>query len=148
MKHINRCGIKEDKMTYIPDGRTDKYYNQKYLNKANAEFLRGFDWCTEMAVDNFFNNNYEKGFDDAEFVGHEVLQELPESEKGEYTMEHTFIECEDEKRKVETIIDKIRYEILSWIESERDMLITSMIDGMNEEEYKQIKAEIDKEEKR
>ena len=133
-------------MTYIPDCRQDEYYSAKYLNEKDKQFLLGFDWCTEMAVDNFFNNSYIKGFDDRDFVGHEVLQELPESEKNEYTMTFTFGDGKDEERKTETIIDKIRCEILEWIESFRDELITSMIDGMSEEEYNQIKARVDADE--
>lgn len=132
-------------MSYIPDCRTDEYYNQKYLNERDKEFIRGFDWCTEMAVDNFFDNNYEKGFDEDNFVGHEVLQELPDQLREKYEMEFSFLDGKVEERTIETIIDQIRYEILVWIESERDMIITSMIDGMNEEEYRKIKDEVDKE---
>lgn len=132
-------------MTYIPNCREDENYNEKYLNKLDKEFLAGFDWCMESAVDNFFDNNYEAGFDEGDFVGHEVLQELPEVEKDNYVMEFTFGERKVEERKIETIIDKIRYEILAWIECERDMLITSMIDAMDEEEYHNIKSEVDKE---
>lgn len=130
-------------MSYIPDCRTDEFYNQKYLNDTDREFLSGFDWAVEMALDNFFDNNYLKGFDDDTFIGHEVLQELPECEKEEYTMEFDCLDRKEEQRSVETIIDKIRSEILEWAESERDMLITSMIDNMNEEEYKAIKVKVD-----
>lgn len=130
-------------MTYIPDCRTDKNYNQKYLNKLDKEFLAGFDWCMENAVDNFFDNNYD--FDDGSYIGHQLLQELSEGDKDDYVMEFTFNDRKDEERKIETIIDKVRYEILAWIESERDMLITSMIDAMDEEEYHKIKSEVDKE---
>ena len=132
-------------MTYIPNCREDENYNEKYLNKKDKEFLAGFDWCMESAVDNFFDNNYKAGFDEGDFVGHEVLQELPEVEKDSYVMEFNFGERKAEERKIETIIDKIRYEILAWIECERDMLITSMIDAMDEEEYHNIKSEVDKE---
>ena len=131
-------------MTYIPNCRTDENYNQKYLNEKDKEFLAGFDWCTESAVDNFFDNNYDS--DDGSHICHELLQELSEGEKESYLMEFTFGDRKNEDRKVETIIDKIRYEILAWIESERDMLITSMIDAMGEEEYHKIKSEVDKEE--
>ena len=130
-------------MTYIPDCRTDENYNQKYLNKLDKEFLSGFDWCMENAVDNFFDNNYD--FDDGSYICHELLQELSEGDKDDYIMEFTFNDRKDEKRKIKTIIDKVRYEILAWIESERDMLITSMIDAMDEEEYHKIKGEVDKE---
>lgn len=128
-------------MSYIPDCRTDEHYNQKYLSDTDVEFLAGFDWAVEMALDNFFDNNYLKGLDDDTFVGHEVLQELPESEKDVYPIQFEFC-VKEETRTVETIIDKIRMQILDWAESERDMLITSMIENMDEEEYKAIKEKV------
>lgn len=61
-------------------------------------------------------------------------------------MERRFPENEklpDEERKVETYADLIRYKILEWIENERNELITSMIDAMDDEEYKKIKEKAD-----
>ena len=129
-------------MTYIPDCRTDEYYNEKYLSKQDKEFLRGYDWATEMAVDNFFDNNYDMRFDEDDFVEEAVLKELPEEAQDTYTMEFTFVSKEEE-RTIKTVIDKIRYEILEWIEMNRDELITSMIDGMDDKEYQKIKSEVD-----
>lgn len=130
-------------MSYIPDCRKDRYYNQKYLNEKDKKFLAGFDWAVEMALDNFFDNNYLNGFNDDEFITHELLQELPECEKGKYTIEFDFLDRKEEEREVNTIIDEVRMEILNWAESERDMLITSMIDGMDEDEYNTIKEKVD-----
>ena len=42
-------------MSYIPNCREDENYNQKYLTGDDKEFVRGYDWCTEQAVDNFSN---------------------------------------------------------------------------------------------
>ena len=50
-------------------------------------------------------------------------------------MEHTFDDRADEERTVETYADLIRFELLRWIETERNELITSMIDSMSDEEY-------------
>lgn len=131
-------------MSYISDCRTDEYYNEKYLNKKDKEFIRGFDCAVEMAVDNFFANNFIKGIDDSDFIGHEMLQEVPESEKEEYTFEWAFSDSESEERKVETIADYIRFKILEYCEQERNELITSMIDEMSDEEYNAIKEKVDK----
>ena len=50
---------KEDFNMIFPDGRNDNYYNEDFLDKPNKNFLDGFDWATEMAVDNFLWKNLE-----------------------------------------------------------------------------------------
>ena len=120
-------------MSYIPDCRRDEYYNQKFLSGDKKAFADGFDWCAENAVDSFFNNNYDD--DTGEFLTHILTQKVPECLREEYTMEYTFGDRPDEERTVETYADLIRFELLRWIETERNELITSMIDSMSDEEY-------------
>lgn len=134
-------------MSLIPDCRTDEGYNEKYLNQKDKEFLRGFDWCVEMAVDNFFDNDMGDLASEGDYLGHILCGKVPEEMQEEYIMEHTVAGEEDEKRKVETYADLIRMKILEWIEMERDELITSMIDNMDDDEYEQIKAKVDGEDK-
>lgn len=133
-------------MSYIPDCRTDEYYNQKYLNEKDAEFVRGFDWCTEMAADNLFDNLTDF-FPEDSYFGHILCEELPVSMQEEYEWQVSFgAEGENpppEKRVVKTYADLLRMQLIDWIESERDQLITSMIDGMEEEEYQTIKQKVD-----
>jgi hypothetical protein len=133
-------------MSCIPDCREDENYNEKYLNNQDHEFVRGYDWCVQQAVDNFFDNEMFDLMDESSHLGHILCEELPESLKTEYLMERRFPENEklpDEERKVETYADLIRYKILEWIENERNELITSMIDAMDDEEYKKIKEKAD-----
>lgn len=133
-------------MSYIPDCRTDDNYNQKYLNDQDREFLHGFDWAVEMAVDNFFDNNMFELQDAESYLGHILCEKLPNEMQKEYEMEFTFPIEESRKtenRKIETYADLIRMKLLEWIEMERDELITSMIDGYGEEEYKKIKEHTD-----
>ena len=132
-------------MSRIPDCRTDEYYNQKYLNQRDKAELFGFDYCTECAVDNFFDNldNY---FDEETYLGHVLNEELPESMQEEYTMEFSFFRAEEHKsedRTCKTYADLLRMRILEWIEMERDEVITSMIENMDDEEYEAIKAKVD-----
>ena len=107
-------------MSIIPDCRTDESYNQNYLNDTDAEFIAGFDWCTKMVVENFFNNldNYEitdgQGFDVIEYL--EAHEEVAE---------------------------ELKNDMLQWIEGQRDELITSMIENMSDEEYDEIKVKVD-----
>lgn len=130
-------------MSIIPDCRSDEYYNQKYLHDCDKEFVRGYDWCTEEVVDNFFNN-LEVYFEEDSFIMHMLNEEIPEYEHEEYDAEYTFNNREDEHRIVKTYWDKIRSKMLEWIESERDELITSMIDAMGDE-YDRMKEQIDAE---
>ena len=131
-------------MSRIPDCRTDEAYNQKYLNQRDKAELFGFDYCTECAVDNFFDN-LDDYFDEETYLGHLLNEELPESMQEEYTMEFSF-RAEDyksEDRTCKTYADLLRMRILERIEMERDEVITSMIDNMDEDEYAKIKARVD-----
>lgn len=133
-------------MSFIPNCRTHEYYNQKYLNQKDKEFISGYDWCVEMAVDNFFDNNYDH--DDEGYLEHILAQELPECMKQTYEMENTFREegePETEERETKTYADLLRMQILEWIEMERSRLITSMIDNMSEEDYNANKEKADAE---
>lgn len=130
-------------MSYIPDCRTDENYNEKYVTGENKNFLLGFDWCTQMAVDNFFDNNFNEFDFNDDYITNIFKRRVPDFMKEEYDMENSFMEKETEHRKVETYADWLRMKILEWIEMERNELITSMIDDMDEDEYKKIKAEVD-----
>ena len=127
-------------MTYIPDCRTDDTYNERYLNKMDREFVRGYDWCVETAVDSFFDNDMDELQDEFSYLGHILNEELPGIMQIEY--EYVFADGTIEKRKIKTYADLIRSKILDWVEMERDQLITSMIDGMGDE-YEEIKERVD-----
>ena len=117
----------------IPNCRTDESYNQKYLTGNDKEFVRGYD-CAKMVVDNFFNN-LNVYFDIDSFVMHFMNTNVPEELEEEYEVEHSFGNINPEIRDVKTYGDLIRSNLLDWIEKDRDELITSMIDGMDAEEY-------------
>lgn len=130
-------------MSYIPDCRTDENYNEKYLNEKDKEFLLGFDWAIESAVDNFFDNNFCMPDYDDSYISHVLTHDVPDFMKEKYTMEYTFGDRDEENREVKTYADWIRMKILEWIEIKRNTLITSMLDNMDEEEYKRIKEKVD-----
>lgn len=131
-------------MTYIPDCRKDEYYNQKYLTEQDKEFVRGFDWCTEQVVDNFFDN-----FDDCEsdYLNVYLNKEVPDYMQEEYQMENSFPysrdEPEYENRKIVTYLDYIRFQLLGWIERCRNELVVSMLDDVSDEDYEKIKSQVD-----
>lgn len=129
-------------MSYL-NCRTDEYYNQKYLDKNDKSFLDGFDWAMENAVDNFFDNNFGDEDCDDSYISHIMKEEVPKYMKEDYEMEFSFGDRPVEERTVQTYADYVRMLILEWIEIERNELITSMIDGYDEEKYDRIKAEVD-----
>ena len=135
-------------MSRIPDCRTDDTYNQKYLNKEDKREIFGFDWCAEMAADNFFDNL--ETYANPELLAF-LNAEIPEDEHEEYEWIPTINlgdqPPEPEKRTIRTYGDLLRSQLADWIESERDEIITSMIDAMDDDEYQRIKAEVDKAEK-
>lgn len=119
-------------MSYIPDCRADENYNDKYLNDTDAEFIAGFDWCRIMAVENYFDN--------MDIYQGELDNVYAENEEEEACLE--FIkEHQDTLEEIAKLV--LLHTIENYIEMQRDELITSMIDNMNEEEYANIKVEVD-----
>lgn len=110
-------------MSYIPDCRTDNNYNEKYLNEKDREYLEGFDWCVKTVLESFTDNmNIYKD----EFDINGVALNLA-----------WFLENNQE------VAEKLKECMVHFSEMERNTLITAMIEGMDEEEYKEIKARVD-----
>ena len=105
---------------HIPDCRSDEAYNEKYLNDRDARFISGYDFAVE-AVANIFNNlNVYPDFEDLLTDNKAII--------------------------IDGKADVAKEAIDDWLESERDMLITSMIDNMDDDEYDAIKSRVDGEE--
>lgn len=132
-------------MSRIPDCRTDDAYNQKYLNAHDSAEIRGYDWCTEEVVDNFFDN-LEVYMGDDDYLHHILKEELPQHRQEIEDVEWTFGNRGSEKREIKTYGDLLRSYLENWIEMHRDELITSMLENMSEDEYNKIKEEVDKRE--
>lgn len=131
----------------FPNCREDAYYNEDFLNERDKEFIKGFDWATEMACDNFFNNHYNDidSDENSDYLDRTLTKIVPEYMQGEYEMQFTFGDRESETRTIVTYADYVCFKILEWIEQQRDELITSMIDNMNEDEYKTLREKALKE---
>ena len=115
-------------------GLNKEMYTEERLPNEEKEFLRGYDWCLEMAVDNFFNNIDVM---ESDYIEKLLNEPLPESLINEYVVSHRFTtldEAPEETRKVTTYGDYFRMHLLEWIEAERRALIISMIDDMPEGE--------------
>lgn len=90
-------------MSYIPDCRTDKNYNEEELNALNKEYLAGFDWAVKEIV-NLLSNT-------------DVFPELDQ-----LLEDNVAVITEGKKQIVEDAIT-------NWAEMSRNELITSMIEG-------------------
>ena len=122
----------------LPNCREDAYYNEDFLDERDKEFVKGFDYATETACDNFFDNHYNISSDRSNvYLDITLTKKVPEYMQGEYEMQFTFGDRESETRTIETYADYIRFKILEWIEQQRDELITSMIDSMDKKEDKE-----------
>lgn len=108
---------------YIPDCRRDDDYNQKYLDQHDADYVMGFDYCAEQ-IGTFFDNIsiYADCIDEANDGDIDICRYL---------------------EKHPNVAAALAESIEDWVESQRDDLITSMIDSMDEEEYTKAKEEVD-----
>lgn len=116
-------------MSYIPNCRTNEYYNQNQLQGADKDFLQGYDWAVEQALDNFFDN-IETMEDD--YILRFLNEKVPEYRQELYNMDYTFPKKHNEYREVKTYADFLRMNLLHWAEIQRNELITSMIDAKEE----------------
>ena len=124
--------------TNTPD-RPNPYY-EGYLNAEDKDEIDGYDYLADNVVDSFFFNMDSHGrivdaFKDAgldlDKVDHAILVNRRES-SDEITQE------EWEKLNPETkLVLSIKEGLEYYIERDRDELITSMIDNMDEKEYEE-----------
>jgi hypothetical protein len=130
----------------FPECRNDNYYNEDFLGREDKSFVQGFDWATEMAVDNFFDNYFgDMPIEENGELSTMLNKELPDYLKEKYEMEFTFGDRDNEEREIKTYADLLRMKLLEWIEMERNELITSMIDNMDEDIYNAIRNKVLKE---
>lgn len=125
----------------FPECRHDEYYNSDFLEERDYEFVRGFDWATE-AVDTLFENSDDNLTDGSDYIEKFLNEKLPESMQDEYDMDFAFQEQKTEHRDVKTYGDLLHMKILEWLEKERNELIVSMIENMNEDIYNAIRNKV------
>ena len=107
-------------MSYIPDCRTDKVYNEKHLDVLDKEFIAGADWMLDQII-NMIENNVDT-YPDLEMI-----------------LADNIVVIEAGKDKI--VSDAIKH----WAEMERNEMITSIIDGYSDEQYKAVKVRVDDE---
>ena len=106
---------------YLPNAREDEVYNQKYLTDENKTFLEGFDFAVDKVLGSCFANldNYSLVVDGEDIDLGRILDNHPK------------------------ITAKLEEAMKEYFESERNELVVSMIDGMEDGVYESIKAEVD-----
>lgn len=117
-------------MSYIPDCRDDDVYNFENLNAQDQDFVKGYDFCADYAVDSFMSNLQDE-FPADSFLGHALSTELPEYLQDSYEWE---VGGQTEERHILTYGDLLYSKLIDHIESMRDELIVGMIDGYEGEE--------------
>ena len=118
-------------MTMFADARTDDAYNEDFLNRIDSAYLAGFDYALEI-IKNLMEGNLEVYEDELTDTGE---GRVPDEDEVFATREDLYQIIRDNSELISIIISH-------WHESERDMLVSSMIDGMDENEYKAIRNKV------
>lgn len=123
-------------------------YDEKYLNEEDKAKLRWFDWCLEMGVEDFFDN-IEDVFPEDSFLGKILSMEVPADKRSVWRYESSWYKEDDGSaqlidHEVVTYADLLRMVCFEHIDSERESLVTSLIDGMDEKDYQKNVIEADK----
>lgn len=128
-------------MSRIPDCRTDEAYNENYLNEEDSETVVGYDLCVD-AIQNFFANivNWEDDIAHALGLSAEDSINIDEEMLGGDVNIDDFDESEiSEMGVANAILLTLKTMLLDWAEGNRDEMITSMIEGMKNSEYEELK---------
>lgn len=113
---------------------TPNHYYEGLLPPMDKEFVKGYDWCCEEVVDEFFNN-LEVYFEKDSHIMHMLQEELPKEKQTEYEITYTFGDRPSETRQVKTYLDDLRSKFLDWLETNRSPIIISLIDSMKDKDY-------------
>ena len=105
----------------VPDTRTDEDYNEKYLNKNDKAYVNGYDHAVDDVLDSFFANLdiFDWDVEDEDIDLYRILTNHPD------------------------ICDRLQENLKEHFESNRDEMIVSLIDHMDDGEYEKIKKEVD-----
>lgn len=105
----------------LPNVRVDDYYNQKYLTDEDKTFLEGYDYAVDKILGLAFSNLdcYSLAVEGNDIDLGLILHNHPD------------------------LSDRLQESIKDYFESERNMIVISMIDGMDDGVYECIKAEVD-----
>ena len=113
-------------MSAFPDCRNDDVYNEDFLSHKDKEFIAGFDYCLEQ-IKNLIENNLDTYEDELTDTAEDLGEFVPEDEVFS-TRDDLFEIIEENRELLSTIISH-------WTEMDRDELIVSMLENMDEAEF-------------
>lgn len=140
MSYIPNCREKYAKDVYanyfnlnkdIPDGEINAYWDGNLKGEDKA-FINGFDYCVDDAINNLFNNLdvFESEFEEVGIDVNEIDSDIVNGDM-ECKWYPYYAEEELEKMNSSTrIMLLIKYVLNLNTETNRNMLVTSMIEGM------------------
>ncbi len=119
-------------MTMFADARTDDAYNEDFLNKLDKKYLAGFDYALEC-ITCLFEGNIDVYED-----------ELSETKPKDYEIEEgeAFATRSDLYDIVKENGELLALVVSRWHESERNMLVASLIDNMDDKERHAIRNKV------
>ena len=100
---------------------------KEILNEKHKSIIDGYDWAVET-INEFFASHFVRGVDDDRIAVWMMLQTLPKCEKERFYAESPF-KWEDGEPKLETLIDYARAKLMDYCESQRNILIASLLEA-------------------
>lgn len=119
-------------MSFIPDTRNDSNYNEDFLNADDNNFVQGYD-CAVDTIVNLLAGNLDT-------YQQELTELCPADHIPEY--DEAFATRTDLYEIVTANKEILCAIIKDWMEMERDEIITSFIDNMDDKEYEMIKENV------
>ena len=115
----------------FPDTRLDETYNEDFLNADDTNFVQGYDCAVDEIVNLFANNLdvYERELTELCPADH-----VPEEDEAFATRKDLYEILLANKEVICAVLK-------DWLEAERNEIVTSFIDNMDDEEYEMIKSE-------
>ena len=116
----------------FPDCRNDENYNERFLDLYDKRFIKGMDYALDV-IKNLIEYNLEFYEDELTNV-HKKGETYCEDEV--YVSRRDFFDILEENRKAVTAV------IEDCLECERNEVIVSMIENMDDDKYEKNKAEV------
>ncbi len=141
-------------MTYIPNTREkikephttlgkpeENGYWQGYLNEEDSREVCGYDWAMDILHNFFFNIDvYDVEFGAVFDLTRDEIVDVDESIIEDTRTIGEFSEEEMDSMPQITKVAKLFHDtLLDWLEANRDEMVVSMIENMDEEEYRRLK---------
>ena len=126
-------------LTYKSKKNAINGYWEGYLNDDYKQFLRGYDSAVEDTLDSFFASICDCEFLEEIFNHHEI-EEIEKSESA-FNLE---FELPDDAPKSVRFVRGLYEELRREFENERNEMIVTFIENMDDDEYKAIRKEKDK----